>query len=354
MRVIVLTPTFEGRDGLSCLSREMTRALAAICPSAHIDVLSLGGSPGTVPVGGAVVSGCDGSRARLAARAIAAAARRPAVVLVLHTHLLPLALPFVAAGASLVHVLVGIESWRAFGALEAAALARARAVLAISAHTRARFQAANARLAVPAVVVVHPAAPAPLAPIQRRPLPPGYALIVGRMAAGERYKGHDRLIAAWPRVLALVPGARLIVAGDGDDRARLERRVRDVGLSDAIQFVGQVDDGTLAGLYGDAGLFVLPSTDEGLGYVFLEAMQAGCACIGAPGAAEEIIEPGVTGVIVAADDLSALSDAVARLLAEPDEARAMGRAGRDRVEQYFTASRFEQDLAVALRPALSC
>ena len=124
------------------------------------------------------------------------------------------------------------------------------------------------------------------------------ALIVARMSAAERYKGHDALLDLWPGVLARRPDARLVVAGDGDDRPRLESRARSLGLSHAVSFAGRVSDARLNELYDECRFLVMPSRDEGFGLVFLEAMRAGKPCIGARGAAEEIIEHNVTGLIV--------------------------------------------------------
>src|SRR6185295_20338115 len=90
---------------------------------------------------------------------------------------------------------------------------------------------------------------------------------------------------------------------------------------DAITFLGRVDAPTLATLYRDATLFVMPSTDEGFGLVYLEAMRAATPCIAARGAAEEIITDGRDGVIVDAGDRDALVAALVQLFSDP-QARA--------------------------------
>lgn len=353
MTIVVLTLTFDGRDGLSCLSRQVTRALGEMYPGAAVEVISLAG-PDAVPASRAV-AGCGGSRPRFARRAVAAAARRPALVVTLHAHLLPLALPFLAAGTALAHVLVGVEAWRPLSRLRAEALDRATSVIAISRHTRRRFVETNPSWGSRPIVVCHPCTPdlPPADPGHATPLP-GYALIVGRMAAEERYKGHDRLIDIWPQVRAEAPGACLVVAGEGDDAPRLRRRVAEAGLGEQVQFTGPVDDQALAALYAHASCLVLPSVNEGFGYAFLEAMASGRACIGAAGAAEEIIEDGVTGLIVDGGAGPSLARAIVRLLLRPDEARRMGEAGRRRAHDVFAPGRFRRDLAGALEPVLAC
>jgi phosphatidylinositol alpha-1,6-mannosyltransferase len=165
-----------------------------------------------------------------------------------------------------------------------------------------------------------------------------FALIVARMAAGERYKGHDVLIDIWPRVQAEVSGARLVVVGDGDDRTRLTARA--AALREDATFLGYVSDRTLRGLYRDCAFFVMPSRDEGFGLVFLEAMQARKACIGAVGAAAEIIEDGVTGFVVDPNDSEQILKAVVTLFREAETRERMGQAGAVRVARQFTEEQF--------------
>jgi glycosyltransferase involved in cell wall biosynthesis len=352
-RVLVLTPTIDGHDGLSALARQFTEALAAALPDARLEVLSLtepapGGRRGAV-----AVHGCGGSRASFVSRAFARAWRadRPDIVVAMHAHLLPAAAPLVWAGVRLVSVLVGVESWRRFGWLEAWTFARASRVIAISEHTGRRFRQANPGFASCAIDVCWPATPELPAPEIAAPAQPSpYALIVGRMSREERYKGHDRLLDVWPAVQSRVPGARLVVASAGDDAERLRGRARALGLDGVVRFVGPVEPARLAALYRDAAVVVLPSTHEGFGFVFLEAMASGRPCIGARGAAEEIIEDGVTGFIVDPVEADALVSALARLLTDHNLRTSMGHAGRARALSRFARVRLIADLARVVGP----
>jgi phosphatidyl-myo-inositol dimannoside synthase len=177
----------------------------------------------------------------------------------------------------------------------------------------------------------------------------GFALIVGRMNADERFKGHDQLLEAWPSVRGAAPGSRLVVVGGGDDVERLRRKAAGLALGDSIHFTGLVSDATLAQLRQRAAFFVMPSTNEGFGLVYLEAMRDGLACIGCSGdAAAEIIVDGVTGLLVPPGSSHSLAAAVARLFLEPEFARRLGATGRLRASRDYTLARFQTRVTTAL------
>jgi phosphatidylinositol alpha-1,6-mannosyltransferase len=166
------------------------------------------------------------------------------------------------------------------------------------------------------------------------------------MDSRERYKGHDTLIELWPSVRRAIPDAQLIVVGDGDDAARLRRKAADT--SDAITFLGRVDESTLAALYRDATVFVMPSPDEGFGLVFLEAMRASTPCIAAFGAAEEIITDGHNGLIVDAEDDDELLAAIVHLFADRQARMRMGAAAARVVNAQFDEAALKRRVCVAL------
>ncbi|HVC19329.1 MAG TPA: glycosyltransferase, partial [Vicinamibacterales bacterium] len=113
-------------------------------------------------------------------------------------------------------------------------------------------------------------------------------------------------------------------------------------------FPGRVSRADLDQLYADCDLFVMPSAREGFGLVFLDAMAAGRPCIGAAGAAAEIIVPGVTGLLVAPHDGPGLLEAIVSLLHDPARRRLMGEAGARAVAAQFTEAAFHRRAAVAL------
>jgi len=172
------------------------------------------------------------------------------------------------------------------------------------------------------------------------------------MAADERYKGHDALLEIWSEVTAAVPGATLRIVGDGDDRPRLEARAASLGLGGQVVFLGRLGEDALHREYDRCTAFVMPSRDEGFGFVFVEAMRAARACVGSRGAAAEIIADGDTGLLVEPGDRAQLLQGVVRVLRDRPATEAMGERGRARFVQQFTAARF-RDRFTALLPVVS-
>lgn len=130
---------------------------------------------------------------------------------------------------------------------------------------------------------------------------------VSRLAASEQYKGHDRVLRVMPRVLAAHPDTVYLIAGDGDDRQRLEALAIELGLGDKVRFVGPVSWSELPDHYRLADLFIMPSSGEGFGIVFLEAMACGLRAIG--GNRDGSVDPlstSVLGTAIAPDDENAL------------------------------------------------
>lgn len=351
MTTVVLTPTLGGHDGLSCLSRQVVQALASTQRSVEVLVLDNAHGGGHVWPPHVTIAEAHGRRPEFVWRALqlARAASAASLVVVLHAHFLPAAWPLVRRGATLLPVLVGVEAWRPLSWPRKRMLAQAQRAVAISHHTAREFLRVNTAFASLPVDVCWPATPALAEPATvatpgKRP----YALIVGRMSAEERYKGHDLLIDLWPEVVKAAPGAHLVVAGAGDDARRLQRRAADGGLENAIEFVGPQTPAALAALYRDAAFLVMPSRHEGFGLVFLEAMSMSRACIGAPGSAQEIIVEGETGLIADPSRPRDVRDAILKLFQQPELAGRMGQAGERRSRDVFSMERFTRELSAVV------
>lgn len=240
--------------------------------------------------------------------------------------------------------LYGIEVWRPLSWDRSRALAKAAVKLSISGYTleRARPFCPNLRDVIVLPLALEERAPAGEAdPGLLERAGSGFLLIVGRMATTERYKGHDQILEALPGLLATRPDLRLVVAGDGDDRPRLEARAAELGVAPQVLFTGFVSEATLAELYRRCAVFAMPSRGEGFGLVYLEAMRAGRPCVAArASAAAEVVEDGETGLLVDQDDREDLAGALGRLLDEPDLARSLGEAGYRRWRDEFSTARF--------------
>ncbi len=223
--------------------------------------------------------------------------------------------------------------------------------LANSRHTRARllerYPEAGAVGTIPLTLEERPPLGEPDSELLRQ-AGEGFLLIVGRMSRAERYKGHDELLVALARVLETEPAARLVVAGTGSDRQRLEAKASDLDIAEAVLFTGFVSEATLQRLYQRCTALVMPSRDEGFGLVYLEAMRAAKPCVAARGgAAEEIVVEGKTGLLVDYGDPDQLCSALVWLLAAP-EAAAMGSAGQERWRSHFSSEQFETRLTKRL------
>ncbi len=345
--IIFLTPSLNGADGISTLCRQSILACKGALGSHRIRVWSLtDGKASQRDDAEPSVDYffADESRFRYAWRGMGQVlhAGRRVHLVVFHVGLAPLALPYIWRGAEVSVLLLGIEVWRRLTRFQASTLRRASRILSISNFTAREFMRHNPAFSDTPIDVCHLGAETVKKGGRGTRSEAPFALIVARMSFEERYKGHDQLLDAWPSVLARVPDARLVVAGDGDDRQRLEQKAVALGIENHVQFRGRVSDSQLADLYQQCSFFVMPSPREGFGLVFLEAMRAEKACIGAPGAAAEIIRHGETGLIVNPDDQAELASALVTLFQESNTCGRMGKAGADRFHGQFTDKHFQQ------------
>ena len=146
-------------------------------------------------------------------------------------------------------------------------------------------------------------------------------------------KGIDVLIRALGRTAGAARGWPLTLVGDGPEREALERQVQQAGLQERVQFLGFRSDPQTFLL--QAGVFVLPSRFEGMPNALLEAMAAGLAVVvtdASPGPLE-VVEDGVSGLVVPSDDPYALAEALDRLAVDPELRERLGAAARDSLRQ---------------------
>jgi glycosyltransferase involved in cell wall biosynthesis len=206
----------------------------------------------------------------------------------------------------------------------------------------------------PAVAAAVGGARAVVAPFGPRPVParcprrvrddygiaPDAPLVVaiGRL---HPQKGFDVLLDAVPEISRRVPGARVLIVGEGPLRSHLRARVLAGGPGAPARLGGPTTDS--AGVLAAADVVVVPSLWESGPLILTEALALGCPVVVTPvGFAPELVDGDTTGLLVPVGDAAALATAVVGLITDPARAQAMGSAGRDRADDFL-----DLDAAVA-------
>lgn len=154
-------------------------------------------------------------------------------------------------------------------------------------------------------------------------------LAVGRL---HRQKGFDLLL----RAIALIPDARAVVVGDGEERRALEALACELGIADRVEFPGW--DDRVRERFASADVLALPSRFEAFPLTILEAMSAGLAVVATDvGSVADAVVDGETGVLVPSESVDALAGAIAKLLDDEPRRNELGRRGRERAQRLFTA-----------------
>jgi phosphatidylinositol alpha-1,6-mannosyltransferase len=191
------------------------------------------------------------------------------------------------------------------------------------------------------------------------PLPPAFpkgevVLTVGRWAASERYKGTDDLIRAVAQLRATVADLHLVAVGGGDDLTRLQKLAQDAGIADRVHFLQGCSREELGACYARAKVFALPSTGEGFGLVFLEAMAFSKPVVGVVcGGATDLIDDGINGLLVPPHDVSLLAEALGRLLGDEMLRSKLGRRGAEIVRERYEFDFFQTELENILNECVS-
>ena len=181
---------------------------------------------------------------------------------------------------------------------------------------------------------------------------PAEAPLIGTVAILRRKKGHAELLEAIPEVLRHFPDARFVFAGDGPQTENLISRIAELNLTRQVHLLGLRRD--VVNVLRSLDLFVLPTHQEALGTAFIEAAAAGVATIGSnvDGVPEAIVSE-ETGLLVPVMDSAAIAAAIITLLADPVRRKAMGQAGRQRVERRFSRQVMVQDMVALYRQLLA-
>lgn len=360
-RIIGLFPELLGTGGVQEAGRQTAAALEEIALRHEwaTTFLSLNDPPGaqSFSAGERTISlrGFGRSKLRFVLSAIVQAGNEVGIVLAAHPHLAPpvACMKWISPRLKTIVMSHGVEVWKPLALLRRNSLRSADILLAPSSDTARKLADIQGvspqkirRLAWPLspTFLLWADAPTEL-PLPKR-LPQGQIILtVGRWAASERYKGADELISAVAQLRSSFPGLHLVAVGGGDDLARLQTLASELGVSDCVHFLDGISRKELAACYAHADVFALPSTGEGFGLVFLEAMAFARPVVGAAcGGATDVIEDGVNGLLVPPRDPRRLAEALAHLLRDAALRAELGRRGSEIVRNKYLFEVFRAGL----------
>lgn len=249
----------------------------------------------------------------------------PALIISTHAHFAPVAHVLKQLrGIPYAVVAHGIEVWGRISSMRRKALCAADRVLAVSRYTASRLCADQGVAADRIAVLPNTFAedqfrpgPKPAALLARYGLAPDRKIIftLCRLAASERYKGYDILLEALPAIRAVVPEVHYVIGGTGDDLPRLRSLIQARGLAAHVTLTGFIPTEELPDYYRLCDVFAMPSTGEGFGIVFLEAMASGKPVLaGNRDGSVDALADGGFGVLVNPLDAAEIAAALVRLL----------------------------------------
>jgi len=164
----------------------------------------------------------------------------------------------------------------------------------------------------------------------------GENIILGTAAVLRSWKGHEYVIGALPEVLREFTGVRLVLAGEGPWRKKVEECIKGLGLEDKVFLLGHRED--IPEVVNAFDISLLASyASEGIPQFLLQSMAAGKPVIGTSvGGIPEVVEDGVTGILVPPKDPAAIAEAVRTMLSDRERMARMGEAGRKAVLERHT------------------
>jgi phosphatidyl-myo-inositol dimannoside synthase len=359
--IAALFPELLSVGGVQLAGREMAAALAAIAEQNGETYRFLSLNDASLEHEACVGSarfrfrGFGRKKTRFVLSALKTARATARMILAAHPNLAPVAaaMKFANKDAKVVVGTHGIEVWQPLPIFRRRALGSADIVLAPSSDTARKIS--EIQKVPKASVRILPWALDPdflaLADsAENLPLPaefPGGRVIltVGRWAANERYKGAELLIEGVANSAADFPELHLVLVGSGDDLPRLKGLAQSTGISNRIYFLTDLSSEGLAACYAQAEIFALPSTGEGFGFVFLEAMAMKKPVIGTTlGGIPDIVEEGQTGFLVDPKAPESFARALRVLLSDANLRARMGHRAGEVARQKFSFSHFQDDL----------
>jgi glycosyltransferase involved in cell wall biosynthesis len=364
--MVVCTDLYTLTGGVQRFNQLITYALNLVCQDGGIrnPIVSLRDSSNRIssPQVGSLtaekVFGSEGSKIRFIISIIKLVLDlKPSLILLTHINLVPIAilLRLISPNSKVWLVLHGFEVWDKISWLNYLGITCCAGFLSVSDFTKRQFCEQN-KIRQERVFVIHLTTGHEWDDTMGRPeLSPtkhSYILCVSRLEpAHAYYKGVDKTILA---IVALARSGRLggyhlVIVGEGDDRQRLMELAEQEGIAHLVHFTGRISDIELKAYYAHCEMFVLPSTKEGFGLVYLEAMSFGKPVIASQeGASKEIVIDGLTGYLVPDGDIGALAGKISLLIDSKDERERLGKAGQERYLENFTFSKFVERVKTTL------
>lgn len=169
-------------------------------------------------------------------------------------------------------------------------------------------------------------------------------LTVTRLSSRDKCKGYDKVLASLPRILKKVPNAKYLIVGSGDDTPRIKKTIRDMGLEDQVLLTGYVPQKKLVDHYNLCDVFVMPSTKEGFGIVYLEALACGKPVIaGNEDGSVDALLNGELGVLVDTDNINEIADEIIKVLKKEVPERLLNAEYlRKRVLEVYGLDKFKE------------
>jgi phosphatidyl-myo-inositol dimannoside synthase len=292
IRILALmSDAFGGYGGIAKFNRDLLTALAANNRVESIHSLSRLNAVDHITAPNELIeSHCTGHPARYIFKALKfSRAFQPSVILCGHINLLPVAAIVKRwTRARLWFVMHGLEVWSRPVGMRYSSVRHIDVATAVSRHTRELFLSwapvdqGNVRV-LPNTIDPIKFSPGekPAYLLDRYALHQRTVLLsVGRIAASERQKGHDRVIRLLPRLAEQIPDITFIIVGDGEDRPYLSGIAEVNGCASRVVYAGKIPDAEIVDHYRLADAFAMPSTQEGFGITFLEAAACGVPVVG--------------------------------------------------------------------------
>jgi glycosyltransferase involved in cell wall biosynthesis len=365
VQFVGLFPDLLGIGGIQEVSRQTVRALLDVSAQNgwSSSLLGLNDPPGVHEFSAGehktAFRGFGRSKLRFIFAALQNARKKPCVVLAAHPNLAPIAawMKRLAPQIKVIVMAHGVEVWQPLPARRHAALLAVDIVLAASTSTVQKLTEVQhvppekiRKLPWPLDPEVLSMANAPehLAEPEAFPSSP-VILTVGRSAASEQYKGVDDLIRALPQLRSTHQRLTLAAVGAGDDLPRLKNLAAELGVASSVRFLTGLSKQELAACYARADIFALPSTGEGFGLVFLEAMAFAKPIVAAAaGGSTDLVEHNVNGLLVPPRDQAALLQALDQLLGDDSLRAKLGQRGAEIVRRKYRFDLFQSQFAAIL------